>query len=115
VRDGQADPEVRVQVQQMPGLVPQPGPYGPKRRDHRDDQGDGGGRGEQHARVVHDQVPGLGDEPDLPGGGVPDRDQDDVHQHQVERPEPDQTVPPGELVPSPGPLDQGHPGHQDDL
>ena len=115
VRQGQADPEVGVEVQQVPRLVAQPPAGGLDAGEHHQEQAHRAAGGEQHARVVDDQVPQGRRGPRHAPGGVPPGDQDDVGEHQVERGEPDQPVEAGQPVLAEGVLQRGHAGHQQHL
>ncbi len=115
VRQGEADAEVGVEVDQVPRLVPQLAPGRPDRQaDDRDQQHGPGGR-QQHAGVVRDEVPGLVEQARVDLLGVPQDDQRDVHHHQPERGETDQPVPAGQHILAVGPLDPRDPGHQQHL
>ena len=92
VRQGETDAEVRIQVQQVPRLVPQL-PARLADAGHGDEQEQRrAGDGQQDAGVVDDEVPGLGEHVGPCLDRVPDRHDDDVDDHQVDRPEPDETV-----------------------
>ena len=115
VRQGEADAEVGVQVQQVPGLVPEGTPRGPHGRDHDRGQRGGAGDREQHAGVVEGEVDELTDHAVTVAGRVAEGDEHDVREHQVEGPEADEPVPAGELVLPEGPLHERDPGHQQHL
>ena len=70
---------------------------------------------EQHPAVRRDDRPGLTQQIVVIAQRVSGEDQDDVHQQQVERPEPDQPVPARQLVLTVAPLDHRHPCHQEHL
>ena len=70
---------------------------------------------EQDARVVDDEVPGLGQDVGAGLDRVADGHDDDVGDHEVDRPEADEPVPARELVLAVGPFDQRDPGHQQHL
>ena len=99
----------------MPGLVAQPGPGGADRGHHDHHEGHRAGDREQDAGGEADQVDQGADQSAVGAGAVAGGDQHDVGDQQVERGEPDQPVPAGQLVLAPGLLDDRDPGHQQHL
>jgi len=104
----QPDAEVGVQVQQVPGLVAEPPAGGPEAGGHRHDHAGGAGQGQQHARVVGDQVPERRRGRAELAGRVSPGDEHDVDHHQVERGEADHPVVAGQLVLAERPLKLRH-------
>jgi hypothetical protein len=115
VGQGESDAEVRIQVQEVPRLVPQPPAGLADARDRDEHEQRGAGDGQEDAGVVDNEVPDLGEQVGAGLDRVPHRHDDDVGGHEVDRPEPDQPVPAGERVLPVDPLDQRDPGHQQDL
>ncbi len=115
VWDGQAHPEVGVQVQQVPGFVAQP-PSGRAHRGHDDHhQHRGPRRRQQHAGIVGDELPCLRHQAGPGRRRVTQSDQHDVGEHQIERGETDQTMTPGELILAVAAFHPGNARHQQHL
>ncbi len=115
VRDRESDAEVAVQVQQVPGLVPQ-APAGFAHRGHHDEQQQTRARGrQQHARVVPHELPRLFERVDARLHRVAEDLQPDVGREERERPEADDPVHAGDAVAPEAAFEQRHARHQQHL
>lgn len=112
VRDREADAEVGVQVQQVPGLVAQTPPRAADARDDDENQQERAGGGEQHAGVVPREIPRLGEERHPRLLRVAHDEEDDVREHQPERPEPGDAVHARDRIAPDAAFEQRHPGHE---
>ena len=115
MRQREPDAQVRVQVQEVPGLVPQVPTSTPDRGDdHEQDQQSAGSR-QEHAGVFPDEAPQLDERVDAGSHRVAHREQCDVRAHQPERPESDEAMQPRDPVATESALEQRDARHQQHL
>ncbi len=115
VREGQPGSEVGVEVERVPRLVAQPAAGLLHRGDDDHAERDGARDGEQHAGVVQDEVDDGAPEPEGRRRGVPEGDQDHVRPQEVDRGEPHESMPTGQLVLPVAALHKGDSRHEEDL
>ncbi len=115
VRDREPDPEVAVEVQQMPGLVAQAatGATDARRDDHHKKCRARGG--EEHPGVVPHEVPCLRERVHARRDGVAEDEQHDLREEQPERPEADPAMHARDGITAEAALEQRHARHQEHL
>ena len=115
VGEAERDPEVRVQVDAVPGLVGKPPPRCPNRgdRDGRE-AGHAGGR-HQHEWIRPEQGGRLVEEASPVGHRPAERREDDMSREQPDRAKPEPPVRPGQAVHAEGLVEPGASRHEDQL